>query len=63
MFVQSNYDLVVVVVPGETIEVKIEYNTLKYEKTVVENILSQLDIVLTQVIEHAEVEADNLAYS
>ncbi|MEW7293169.1 non-ribosomal peptide synthetase/type I polyketide synthase [Aquimarina sp. 2304DJ70-9] len=56
MFVQSNYDLSLVVVPNDEIEIKIEYNANVYDKTTVQNILAHLNHVILQVLLPSEVE-------
>ena len=63
MFVESNYDLVIVIDPADSINIKIEYNTYRYSKDMIETFLAQFDQVITQVIEAAGVEAEQLLVS
>jgi hypothetical protein len=46
---QSNYDLVVVVVPGDNILIKLEYNTLKYDLDMIEKTMLHLNNILEQI--------------
>ncbi len=56
MLVQSNYDLSLVVVPNDEIEMKIEYNANVYDKATVQNILAHLNHLILQIILPSEVE-------
>lgn len=51
MFVQSNYDVTVVVAPGDTLEIKIEYNEQSYTKSTIANTLAHFKSILLQMTE------------
>jgi iturin family lipopeptide synthetase A len=56
MHIQSNYDLVLVVTPGDEIEIKLEYNTNVYERETIDNILGHLNQVFQQILVLKEAE-------
>ncbi|AVM22674.1 non-ribosomal peptide synthetase [Bacillus pumilus] len=54
-FEQTNFDLNVLVYPGETWTLKIKYNALAFEEKVIENISKHLTHLMKQVIHNPEV--------
>jgi non-ribosomal peptide synthetase component F len=54
MFVESNYDLVLIVVPEDEIQIKMEYNSNIYDSETIGNILSHFDQIISQVILSSE---------
>ncbi|NHN25922.1 amino acid adenylation domain-containing protein [Flavobacterium jejuense] len=55
MYVESNYDLVLVVIPENEIQIKIEYNTNVYENETISNILNHFNQVIHQVMLTSEI--------
>ena len=54
MFVESNYDLVLIVVPEDEIQIKIEYNSNVYDSETINNILSHFNQIIHQVMLSSE---------
>jgi amino acid adenylation domain-containing protein len=50
LFEQTNYDLTLVVVPGEEIHIKFEYNLNRYERATIEQAAGHLQALLEQLV-------------
>ena len=55
MYVESNYDLVLVVVPNDEIQIKVEYNSNVYEYDTINNILNHFNQIIQQVMLSSEI--------
>lgn len=66
LFEQTNYDLAIFVVTGETIEIRFDYNAEKYDQRVMEGISRHMENILRQITSNAELpwsEVDILSLS
>ncbi|MCY7538400.1 non-ribosomal peptide synthetase, partial [Bacillus pumilus] len=59
-FEQTNFDLNVLVYPGETWTLKIKYNAIAFEEKVIENISKHLTNLMKQIIQNPEVRLQNV---
>nr|MDF9459929.1 condensation domain-containing protein [Bacillus pumilus] len=54
-FEQTNFDLNVLVYPGETWTLKIKYNAIAFEEKIIENISNHLTNLMKQIIQNPDV--------
>jgi iturin family lipopeptide synthetase C len=52
IFAQMNYDASLVIVPGDKIEMRLDYNALRYRKTQIENVLTYFNNIVNQIIQN-----------
>ncbi|MFL5742788.1 MAG: amino acid adenylation domain-containing protein, partial [Flavisolibacter sp.] len=50
VFEQANYDLMLVVIPGDCLQMRIDYNSQRYEAKKIEQVLAHMQVVMEQVI-------------
>ncbi|NHN25923.1 amino acid adenylation domain-containing protein [Flavobacterium jejuense] len=52
VFEQTNYDLVLMIIPGDEIQIKIDYNQNKYSNETIERLLNHLNTTIVSIIEN-----------
>jgi iturin family lipopeptide synthetase C len=55
IFAQMNYDASLVIVPGDKIEMRLDYNELRYRKTQIENMLLYFNNIVNQIIHNSKI--------
>ncbi len=60
MFEQTNYDFNIIIIPGERITVKLQYNENIYNRKQVEQIAKHFKMVIDQIIEKPEIMASSI---
>ena len=62
VFDHSHYDFTLVVVPGERTFMRLEYNSNVYDRTLVENVASQMRHIMDQIISNPHIRRNQLEW-
>jgi len=60
VFEQTNYDLTLSIIPGETIAIRVTHNGNVYSKGEIEKVFRHFNMVINQVIETPRINAENI---
>lgn len=59
-FEHTHYDFSLLIIPGEDIQIRIDYNETKYEKKEIESTLNHLEIILNQIISDINIKVSDI---
>jgi amino acid adenylation domain-containing protein len=59
-YTNTNYDLNVLIIPGDRLEIRFNYNSNVYDENSIKRIITHIDMIINQIIDSDEIKIDDI---